>query len=126
MRRIEQTKTCNERESEPLLTTNFNGIRCATGNVMRLAITSRENKEKYMETRTVNADDIRSAILNCICPECGGVIELETSELKCLGRCGKRWRDIWVRTQLHLQARKARRSSSPRRTTGAARVSRAN
>src|SRR3954462_3949214 len=75
-----------------------------------------------METRRVNADDVRSAILNCICPECGGVIELETSELRCLGRCGKRWRDIWVRTQLHLQARKARRSSSPRRETGVDRV----
>jgi hypothetical protein len=79
-----------------------------------------------METRTVNADDIRSAILNCICPDCGGVIELETNDLKCLGRCGKRWRDIWVRTQLHLQVRKARRSSSLRRTTGADRGSRAN
>src|SRR3954469_11929755 len=67
-----------------------------------------------LETRTRRIDDVRSAILNCICPECGGVIELETSELRCLGRCGKRWRDIWVRTQLHLQARKARRSSSPR------------
>jgi hypothetical protein len=79
-----------------------------------------------LKTRTSHADDVRSAILNCICPECGGVIELETSELKCLGRCGKRWRDIWVRTQLHLQAGKARRSSSPRRTTGADRGSRAN
>ena len=61
-----------------------------------------------LETRTSHADDVRSAILNCICPECGGVIELETTELKCLGGCGKRWRDIWVRIQLHLQPRKAR------------------
>ena len=79
-----------------------------------------------METRTVNADHIRSAILNCICPDCGGVIELETNDLKCLGRCGKHWRDIWVRTQMYLQARKARRSYSPRRTTGVDRGSRAN
>ena len=67
-----------------------------------------------LETRTSYADDVRSAILNCICPECGGVIELETSELKCLGQCGKLWLDIWVRTQPHLQAKKARRSSLPR------------
>src|SRR5512147_316955 len=89
--------------------------------VMRLTIASRtlsKARRSILETRTSNADDVRSAILNCICPDCGGVIELETSELKCLGRCGKRWRDIWVRTQLHLQARKARRSFSPRRTTG--------
>lgn len=70
-----------------------------------------------LETQSSRADGVRSAILNCICPECGGVIELETSELKCLGRCGKSWRDIWVRTQLQLQARKATRPSSPRRTT---------
>ena len=56
-----------------------------------------------METRPSNADDVRSAILNCICPECGDEIELETSELKCLGRCGKRWQDIRVWTQLHFQ-----------------------
>lgn len=70
-----------------------------------------------LETQTSGADGVKSAILNCICPECGGVIELETRELKCLGRCGKSWRDIWVRTQLQLQARKATRPSSPTRTT---------
>ena len=34
--------------------------------------------------------DAMSAIVNCLCPECGGVIELETNRLECL-RCGKRW-----------------------------------
>jgi len=28
--------------------------------------------------------DAMSAILNCLCPECGGVIELETNRLECL------------------------------------------
>jgi hypothetical protein len=78
-----------------------------------------------LETRWSHADDIRSAILNCICPECGGVIELETSELKCLGQCGKGWRDIWDGTQLHLQKRKATRSSSPRQAPRVDRGSRA-
>src|SRR5215470_4357449 len=102
--------------------TNSNGLRCATDKSD--AINDRftgpfiKLRRSMLETRSSHADDVRSAILNCICPECGGVIELETSELKCLGRCGKRWRDIWVRTQLHLQARKARRSSSPKRATG--------
>ncbi len=79
-----------------------------------------------LKNRTSRADYVRSAILNCICPECGGVIELETSQLKCLGRCGKRWRDIWVRIQLRLQPRKARSLSCPRRTKRVYRSSRAN
>ena len=32
---------------------------------------------------------VRSAIVNCICPECGGAIELHSNQLRCLGRCGK-------------------------------------
>src|SRR5215831_7383828 len=97
---------------------NFNGLRCATGksDATNDHLTGPFVKQGEVCWRLERA--VTSAILNCICPECGGVIELETSELKCLGRCGKRWRDIWVRTQLYLQARKARRSSSPRRTTG--------
>ena len=35
--------------------------------------------------------------VNCLCPECGGVIELETNRLECL-RCGKHWRQVWNRT----------------------------
>ena len=27
--------------------------------------------------------DAMSAIVNCLCPECGGVIELETNQLEC-------------------------------------------
>jgi hypothetical protein len=40
--------------------------------------------------------DAMSAIVNCLCPECGGVIELETNRLECL-RCGKHWRQVWER-----------------------------
>jgi len=35
-----------------------------------------------------------SAIVNCLCPEGEGVIELETNRLECL-RCGKHWRQVW-------------------------------
>jgi hypothetical protein len=38
---------------------------------------------------------VRSAIVNCICPECGGVIELCPNQFRCVGRCGKDWRAIW-------------------------------
>jgi ribosomal protein S27AE len=43
--------------------------------------------------------DAMSAIVNCLCPECGGVIELETNRLECL-RCGKLWRQVWERIRL--------------------------
>jgi hypothetical protein len=39
--------------------------------------------------------NVRSAIVNCICPECGGVIELCSNQFRCVGRCGKDWRAIW-------------------------------
>ena len=42
---------------------------------------------------------VRSAIANCVCPECGGVIELHSSQFRCLGRCGKQWRAIWDSTR---------------------------
>jgi hypothetical protein len=38
---------------------------------------------------------VRSAIVNCICPECGGAIELDFNKFSCVGRCGKDWRPIW-------------------------------
>ena len=40
-------------------------------------------------------ENVRSAIVNCLCPECGGAIELRSNQLSCLGRCGKQWRAIW-------------------------------
>jgi hypothetical protein len=41
--------------------------------------------------------NVRSAIVNCICPECGGAIELDLNEFRCVGRCGKDWRPAWDR-----------------------------
>ena len=63
--------------------------------------------------------DVRSAIINCVCPECGGAIELDFDEFRCVGRCGKDWRPFWerkhyngdsqTRRDSHLQSRKRRR-----------------
>ena len=44
-------------------------------------------------------ENVRSAIVNCICPECGGAIEADANQFRCLGRCGKDWRAIWHSTQ---------------------------
>ena len=51
--------------------------------------------------------DAMSAIVNCLCPECGGVIELETNRLECL-RCGKHWRQVLgTNTSSHSEQGKA-------------------
>ena len=39
--------------------------------------------------------DMKSAIVNCVCPECGGAIDLSTDSFRCLGECGKHWRSVW-------------------------------
>ena len=44
-------------------------------------------------------ENVRSAIVNCLCPECGGAIELHSNQFRCLGRCGKQWRAIWESTK---------------------------
>jgi len=49
-----------------------------------------------MET-TRPSEKVISAILNCVCPECGGPISLEVNEFRCHGLCGKDWRPFWDR-----------------------------
>ena len=38
---------------------------------------------------------MKSAIVNCLCPECGGAIDLSTDQFRCRGLCGKDWRSAW-------------------------------
>jgi|HubBroStandDraft_2_1064218.scaffolds.fasta_scaffold05880_8 hypothetical protein len=56
--------------------------------------------------------NVRSAIVNCICPECGGVIELCSNQFRCVGRCGKDWRAIWE--SQHSNGTQARRRDNRR------------
>jgi ribosomal protein S27AE len=53
----------------------------------------------WTESSSRSKESVLSAILNCLCPECGGVIELHSNQFKCLGRCGKQWRAIWESTK---------------------------
>src|ERR1700752_2787019 len=46
-----------------------------------------------------SSQNVLSALVNCLCPECGGAIELRSNQFICLGRCGKQWRDIWESTK---------------------------
>ena len=52
---------------------------------------------------------MRSAILNCICPECGGGLSLAADQLRCKGWCGTDWWPVWIRI------RKSDRSQSSHR-----------
>ncbi len=56
------------------------------------------------EKTQLSADDV-SAILNWVCPRCGGPLGRPTGEFKCQGRCGKDWRSEWENNQSKRQAR---------------------
>jgi hypothetical protein len=47
-----------------------------------------------MPALTVSADYL-SAIVNWVCPECGGPMGGLSKEFQCLGQCGKDWRPVW-------------------------------
>jgi len=49
----------------------------------------------WPERSNRSMENVRSAIVNCLCPECGGAIELHSNQFRCLGRCGKQWRATW-------------------------------
>lgn len=42
-------------------------------------------------------EETLSAIVNCVCPECGGAIVPEKNEFRCHGLCGRDWRPVWDR-----------------------------
>ena len=45
--------------------------------------------------RTVISADYISAILNWVCPECGGPMGGRSKEFLCRSRCGRDWRSVW-------------------------------
>ena len=40
---------------------------------------------------------LKSAIVNCICPECGAALSVAANQYRCKGRCGADWRPVWNR-----------------------------
>jgi hypothetical protein len=46
------------------------------------------------------SEDIISAILNLVCPECGGAMGGLTKEFKCRGKCRRDWRRVWKNSLL--------------------------
>jgi len=60
-----------------------------------------QNPILMMERRPARSNErLRSAILNGICPECGGGLSLAADKLRCRGRCGTDWRPVWLRISL--------------------------
>lgn len=55
------------------------------------------------EATQLSANDV-SAILNWLCPRCGGPLGRPTREFKCQGQCGKDWRSDWENNQPKRQA----------------------
>jgi hypothetical protein len=41
--------------------------------------------------------ELLSAIINLVCPECGGPMGGRSKEFKCRGQCEKDWRPEWER-----------------------------
>jgi hypothetical protein len=56
-----------------------------------------QNPFLRMESPSRSNEHLKSAILNCICPECGGGLSLASDQLRCQGRCGTDWRQVWNR-----------------------------
>jgi hypothetical protein len=40
---------------------------------------------------------VKSAIVNCVCPECGGCLAMIGDQFRCRGRCCVDWRPVWDR-----------------------------
>jgi len=69
-----------------------------------------------MQTTTMTAPSISadhlSAILNLVCPECGGRMGGRPNVFHCQGQCGNDWRSVWEsasvkrRTPVRLKNRK--------------------
>ena len=56
-----------------------------------------QNPIARMESPGLSRESVKSAIVNCICPECGGPLSLRTQQFRCRGRCGTDWRPVWMR-----------------------------
>jgi tRNA(Ile2) C34 agmatinyltransferase TiaS len=51
---------------------------------------------RVMKYSTAGASsEVISAILNCVCPDCGGSIGSADRAFKCQGRCKRDWREVW-------------------------------
>jgi hypothetical protein len=68
----------------------------------------------WSESSVEANEKVRSAIVNCVCPDCGGALELRSNQFTCLGRCGKPWRAILENA--NREAEQTRQADSHRRS----------
>lgn len=77
----------------------FSDHRSATNTVLEQKEDDRmflQNSLLTIESPSRSNERLRSAILNCICPECGGGLSMAAEPLRCRGRCGMDWRPVWI------------------------------
>src|SRR3954447_14819171 len=55
------------------------------------------SQNPFLKFSTRSNEHLKSAILNCICPECGGALSLAANQFRCLGRLSTDWRPVWIR-----------------------------
>ena len=48
--------------------------------------------------------DCLSAILNLVCPECGGRMGSRSNVFQCQGQCGTDWRSVWESASVKRRA----------------------
>ncbi len=75
----------------------------------RLQSTTKRGSRRGGEKVCFTAE-LLSAILNMICPDCGGPMGGRSKEFKCRGQCGKDWRPEWER----LRARRVHTAAPER------------
>ena len=82
-----------------------------------------QSRGMRVEAQNQVSKQVTSAILNCVCPECGGALDLSTSEFRCRGECGKDWRPVWDGAR--SDSKEVWRAKDSCRARGAQKLSRA-
>jgi hypothetical protein len=69
-----------------------------------------------LDASAITNANLISAIVNCVCPACGGASGVRKNQFQCRGECGKDWRLVWDNARpIH---RKARRAADTRQVSG--------
>ena len=75
---------------------------------------TRMAKLRLSEVEQQSGEQTMSAILNCVCPNCGGPIVVRKNQFGCQGRCGRDWRSVWDDTCSRLKGFRHRTSNRTR------------
>jgi hypothetical protein len=91
----------------------WQGAGISTGRT-KIGVTAPETrmpKLRLSEVEQQSSEQTMSAILNCVCPNCGGPIVVRKNEFGCQGRCGRDWSSVWDDTCSRLKGFRYRTSN---------------